>query len=67
MLDALDGQARHLVHIDQPPLFLVEKIIAGFMDLDFAFFGLAAQKAGEDFLELDADFLDAAVGKYLER
>ena len=66
VLDALDGQAGDLVHVDQPPLLFVEQVLPGLVDFDFPLLGLSAHEAGHELLDLDADLLDARVGEDLE-
>ncbi len=66
LLDALDGQAGHLVHVDEASLLLFEDELAGLLDLHPPALGPAAQEAGQELLDLEADLLDPGIGDDLE-
>ena len=53
VFDALDGEARDLVHVDEAALFFLDEVVEGLDDLHLALLGALAEEAGEHVLEVD--------------
>ncbi len=67
LLHSFHSQTGHLVHVDQPFLFILEDMLPGLFHFDFPLFGLTTQESRNNLLDMDTDFLDPAVGKNLKR
>ena len=61
LLDAVDGDARDLVHIDQAIFFFLDHVIEGFGHRHFALFLLLAEHAGKHVFDVDVHFLHALI------
>ncbi len=66
VLHALDRDARHLVHVDQPLLFFLDQVVEGFAHLHLPLLGALAEDVGKHVLDVDVHLLDALVGDDLE-
>src|SRR5271155_3928990 len=66
LLDAVHGDARDLVHINQAVFFFLDEIVKGFGDRHFALLFLLAEHAGEHVFYIDVHFLDALIGDDFE-
>src|SRR5271155_172052 len=66
LLDAVHGDARDLVHINQAVFFFLDEVVEGFGDRHFAFLFLLAEHAGEHVFYVDVHFLDALIGDDFE-
>ena len=66
VLDALDGDARHLIHIDELLFFFLDQVIDRFGDLHLALLGPLAEESRKDIFDVDIHFLDALVADDLE-
>src|ERR1019366_8130700 len=66
VLDALDGDARDLVHIDQALLLFLDEVFEGLPDLHLPFLGAGTEDVGQHVFHVDVHLLDALVGDDLE-
>ena len=66
LLDAIDGDARDLVHVDEAIFFFLDEVIEGLGDRHLALLFLLAEHAGEHVLDVDVHFLDALIGDDFE-
>ena len=66
LLDALDGHARDLVHVDQALLFFLDQVFEGLVDLHLPLLGALAEDVGQHVLDVDVHLLDALVGDDFE-
>ena len=66
-LHAIDGNARHLIHVDELLLFFLHQIVQRFGDAHLAFAGAARRTDRAEVLHIDVHFLDAGVGGDFER
>ena len=57
----LHGRPCHLVHVQQLLFLFLDQIVNGLGHAHLALFGLGAEKAGQDILDVDVHILDAGV------
>ena len=61
-LDALGGDAVHLVHVDEAAFFFLHEVVEGIGDPHFALFGAAAEDVGQHVLEVHLHVFEVLVG-----
>ena len=66
LLDAVHGDARDLVHVNETVFFFLNQVIESLGNRHFALFLLLAEHAGEHVLDVDVHFLDALIGDDFE-
>src|SRR5207249_1179430 len=66
VLDALDSQAGHGIHIDELLLLFLNQVFQRFGDLHLSFLGALSQKTGKDIFDVDIHFLDTLIADDLE-
>ena len=59
LFDALDGDPRHLVHVDKLLLFFLDQVVDRLGDFHLPLLGALAEESGQDVLEVDVHLLDA--------
>ena len=67
VLDALDGETRNHIHIDELLLLFLNQVIERFGNLHFSLLGPLSQKTGKDIFNVDIHFFDALIADDLER
>src|SRR5262249_25691890 len=66
LLDAIDGDARDLVHVNQALFFFLDQVLEGLADLQLPLLGALAEDVGQHVFEIDVHLFDALVRDDLE-
>src|SRR5260370_211141 len=67
VLDAINGDARDLLHVDQALLFFLDQVLERLVDLHLSLLGTLAEDVRQHILEIDVHLLNALVGDDFER
>src|SRR5215475_7201426 len=59
VLDSLDREPRHLVHVDKLLLLFLDQVLDRFSNLHFALLRALAEETGKDIFDIDIHFFDA--------
>jgi hypothetical protein len=67
IFDPINGDARDLVHIDEPLLFFLDQVLKRLVHFHLPLFGALAEDVGQHVLDVDVHLLNALVGDDFER